>query len=104
LVPFLGDQYGVELERGVLELRFDPAEGSFAVWAYDSHKLPIWPPHYAQILGDTDPQLEILDDAFNWLPNWRRQMPQRAAELIKRLAALVRDDAEVRTALEQSLA
>ncbi|HEX4377885.1 MAG TPA: malto-oligosyltrehalose synthase [Steroidobacteraceae bacterium] len=108
LVPFLGDQYGVELERGVLELRFDAVEGSFAVWAYDSHKLPIWPPHYAQILGqvqgDGHPQLEQLADAFNWLPNWRQQMPQRAAELKARLATLIRDDWQARSALEQSLA
>ena len=26
--------------------------GSFAVWAYDTHKLPICPLHYARILGD----------------------------------------------------
>jgi (1->4)-alpha-D-glucan 1-alpha-D-glucosylmutase len=104
LVPFLGDQYGVELERGALELRFDADEGSFAVWAYDSHKLPIWPPHYAQILGDAHPQLEQIADAFNWLPNWRQQMPQRAAELKARLATLIRDDWQARAALEQSLA
>jgi (1->4)-alpha-D-glucan 1-alpha-D-glucosylmutase len=103
LVPFLGDQYGVELERGVLELRFDAAAGSFAVWAYDSHKLPISPPCYAQLLGNGDPQLEQLGDAFGWLPNWRQQMPQRAAELKKRLATLVRERPEVNEALQQSL-
>jgi len=103
LVPFLGDQYGIELERGVLQLRFDEADGSFAVWAYDTHKLPVWPPHYARILGDGHPQLEQLADAFNWLPNWRQQMPQRAAEMKARLSALVRDQAPVREALAQAL-
>ena len=81
LIPFLGDQYGVELERGVLRLRYDESEGSFAVWAYDTHKLPVWPPHYARILGNEDPRLERLADAFNWLPNWRQQTQPRAAEL-----------------------
>ena len=80
LVPLLGDQYGIELERGMLQLQFDAAEGSFAVWAYGTHKLPISPPHYATILGDGQLQLEQLADAFSWLPNWRQQMPLRAAE------------------------
>ena len=41
LVPLLAKQYGVELYDGKLQLKFDPIEGSFAVWAYDTHKLPI---------------------------------------------------------------
>ncbi|HWW19965.1 MAG TPA: malto-oligosyltrehalose synthase [Steroidobacteraceae bacterium] len=103
LVPFLGDQYGIELERGVLRLRFDESDGSFAVWAYDTHKLPIWPPHYARILTDGTAQLERLADAFNWLPNWHQQMPQRAAELKTRLAALVRDHADAREAVQRAV-
>ena len=43
LVPFLGEQYGVVLEAGGLELRFDETAGTFAVWAYETHKLPICP-------------------------------------------------------------
>ena len=41
LTPFLGKQYGQVLEEGGLELRFDSDAGSFAVWAYGTHKLPI---------------------------------------------------------------
>src|SRR5882757_11582457 len=52
LVPFLGDQYGVELYAGKLALRFDEQDGSFAVWAYDTHKLPICPLQYNRVLGD----------------------------------------------------
>ena len=55
LVPFLGDQYGLELERGHLRLKCDFDAGSFAVWAYDVHKLPICPLHYDRILGTRDP-------------------------------------------------
>src|SRR6202050_3956962 len=104
LVPLLADQYGIELERGVLRLQFDATEGSFAVWAYGTHKLPISPPHYARILGDGQLQLEQLADAFSWLPNWRQQMPQRAAEFKVQLAALVSDRADVRAALQLALA
>ncbi len=104
LVPLLADQYGIELERGALRLQFDATEGSFAVWAYGTHKLPISPPHYARILGDGQLQLEQLADAFSWLPNWRQQMPQRAAEFKVQLAALVSDRADVRAALQLALA
>jgi len=45
LVPFLGDQYGAELKSGKLKIKFDPDEGSLAIWAYDAHKLPLCPLH-----------------------------------------------------------
>ena len=93
LVPLLGDHYGIELERGALELRYDDSDGSFAVWAYGTHKLPISPPHYARILGSEHAELERLADAFAWLPNWRLQMARRAAELKAQLAVLVTDRA-----------
>lgn len=103
LVPVLGDQYGIELERGMLRLQFDASEGSFAVWAYGTHKLPISPPHYGGILGDGQLQLEQLADAFAWLPNWRGQMPQRAAEFKAQLATLAAERADVREALRFAL-
>ncbi len=71
LIPFLGDQYGVVLEDGRLRLKFDVAEGSFAVWAYDTHKLPICPLHYNRILGNDHPDLERIGDFFAGLPDWR---------------------------------
>jgi len=74
LVPSLGDQYGVVLEAGQLMLRFDPDEGSFAIWAYGTHKLPICPFDYARVLGDAHPKLERLGDAFSSLPSWRPQV------------------------------
>jgi len=103
LVPLLGDHYGIELERGMLELRYDDSEGSFAVWAYGTHKLPIAPPHYARILGSEHPELERLADAFAWLPNWRLQTARRAAELKAQLAGLVSERADVREALYSRL-
>ena len=99
LVPFLGDQYGAVLEAGQLSLKFDEQEGSFAVWAYDTHKLPVCPLHYARILGDAHPELERLGDAFSGLPEWRPQVGRRAGELKAELLALCREREDVRSAV-----
>ncbi len=103
LVPFLGGQYGAELERGSLELKFDSEEGSFAVWAYGTHKLPVCPLHYDQILGDSHPALERLGDAFAGLPDWRPQVAQRAAELKQKLAAIAVEDLSAHQAIGAAL-
>ncbi|MGA8708356.1 MAG: malto-oligosyltrehalose synthase [Steroidobacteraceae bacterium] len=103
LVPLLGDHYGIELERGMLELRYDQQDGSFAVWAYGTHKLPITPPHYARILGNEHAELERVADAFASLPTWRLQMARRAAEFKAELANLVQAHADVREALYSRL-
>ena len=104
LVPSLGDQYGAVLEAGQLMLKFDPEEGSFAVWAYDSHKLPICPLDYARVLGNTHPELERLGDSFSGLPEWRPQVDRRATELKAELAHLARERDDVREAVEVALA
>ena len=100
LVPFLGDQYGAVLEAGQLELRFDAAEGRFAVWAYDTHKLPICPLHYGRVLGEAHPALERLGDAFAGLPDWRPRVVARARDLQADLAALVARDGSLRKAVD----
>src|SRR5260370_5423148 len=98
LVPVLGNQYGEELEAGKLILRFDDVEGSFAVWAYGVHKLPICPVYYARILGDELPELERLADAFSGVQEWR-PLVRRAADLKQELAELVREREDLRDAL-----
>ena len=103
LVPFLGGQFGAELERGCLELKFDPEQGSFAVWAYGTHKLPIRPLHYQQILGDAHPELEKLGDAFAGLPQWRPQIARRAAELKETLAQIAAEDGAARDEVTKAL-
>jgi (1->4)-alpha-D-glucan 1-alpha-D-glucosylmutase len=103
LVPFLGDQYGVELFSGKLRLKFDMEKGSFAVWAYDVHKLPICPFHYGRILGDAHPRLEWLGDSFANLRDWKPQVTRRALELKAQLAALAREQEEVRSAIDAAL-
>jgi (1->4)-alpha-D-glucan 1-alpha-D-glucosylmutase len=103
LVPFLGDQYGAVLESGQLVLRFEPDTGDFAVWAYDIHKLPIYPLHYSRVLGDEHPELERLGDAFSSLPDWRPRIAQRAKDLQSELGALARQSSDVRQAVQASV-
>ncbi|WP_158044436.1 malto-oligosyltrehalose synthase [Skermanella pratensis] len=100
LIPFLGDQYGKVLEDGDLALKFDAEEGSFAVWAYGTHKLPICPLNYAEILGHDNPDLENLGDAFGALPTFRPHVERRASELKAELASLVAGKPEVAEAVE----
>jgi (1->4)-alpha-D-glucan 1-alpha-D-glucosylmutase len=103
LVPFLGDQYGAVLESGQLVLRFDPDDGDFAVWAHDTHKLPICPLHYGRILGDTHPLLEQLGDAFAGLPNRAPRIAQSAQDLRAELAGLVRERDDARRAVDDAV-
>jgi len=49
LLPLLGAPYGEALERGEIELRYDPEEGSFSCWYYE-HRLPIAPERYGEVL------------------------------------------------------
>lgn len=104
LVPVLGDQYGAALEDGKLVLKFDAPAGEFAVWAYDTHKLPICPLHYGRILGQDHTELERLGDAFGALPEWRPQVERRARELKEELALLFAADGDAATSLQRSLA
>ena len=103
LVPFVGDQYGVVLESGQLTLRFDPETGGFAVFAYDTHKLPICPLHYQRVLGDEHPELERLGDAFSGLLEWRPRIARRAKDLKTELGALARERSDVRQAVQAAI-
>jgi (1->4)-alpha-D-glucan 1-alpha-D-glucosylmutase len=68
LVPVLGRPYGEALEGGEIELRFEPATGSFSAWYFD-HRLPIAPTRYSEIIekavttaqaGETEAGLRLL--------------------------------------------
>lgn len=93
LIPVLGDHYGVALRDGDLHLGFDAAAGAFAVWAYETHKLPIRPVDYGAILGADDAMLEQLGDAFSHLEAHRPHEQRRVAELKRRLADAAREPA-----------
>jgi (1->4)-alpha-D-glucan 1-alpha-D-glucosylmutase len=49
LLPIIGSSYGEALEKGDIELRYDPNDGSFSAW-YFEHRLPIAPQRYSEIL------------------------------------------------------
>jgi (1->4)-alpha-D-glucan 1-alpha-D-glucosylmutase len=104
LVHFLGDQYGAVLESGSLILKFDATDGSFAVWAYDTHKLPLSPPHYAEIVGPAHPDLERIGDAFAHLSTSRHDVMRRSDELKAELAKRATDEAMLHAVEEASAA
>ena len=99
--PFLADQYGVELKGGKLKIKFDSDEGSLAVWAYDTHKLPLYPVHYQTILGDENVELNRIGDLFADLKQWRPGERERAVELKAMLAALSRESPKFKAAIER---
>jgi (1->4)-alpha-D-glucan 1-alpha-D-glucosylmutase len=73
LVPVLGEAYGVVLERGEIELHFEPALGSFSVF-YHEHRFPLDPRSYPRVLDrvlahTSNPILETLRRAFGELPD-----------------------------------
>jgi (1->4)-alpha-D-glucan 1-alpha-D-glucosylmutase len=102
LAPLLGAQYGEELRSGKLRLKFD-SDGSFAVWAYDAHKLPICPLTYPRVLGHDDAVLDRMADLFLDLPQWRPQMGERAKALKDELAALSESSGETMAAIKSRI-
>jgi (1->4)-alpha-D-glucan 1-alpha-D-glucosylmutase len=81
LIPVLGDQYGIVLDRGELKLTFDPEKGEFSIY-YFQHRFPVNPKEYQRILSfraqvleaklgaDNEQFLELqsLSAAFSHLP------------------------------------
>ncbi|MCW2243872.1 malto-oligosyltrehalose synthase [Azospirillum canadense] len=103
LVPLLGDQYGAVLESGALELRFDKEAGSFAIWAYGTHKLPVRPVDYGTVLGTDHPDLERIGDGFLHLDYVRPHQIRRSESLKAELAALVAEKPDVAEAVRRRL-
>jgi (1->4)-alpha-D-glucan 1-alpha-D-glucosylmutase len=114
LVPVLADPYGVVLERGELELRFERDSGCFAIH-YHEHRMPIDPRTYPRILDaalaiERNAQLETLRRGFGALPDRRGPTPEQIAERNRdkeankrALAGLAAADAAVSAALDQAV-
>ena len=62
LLPIIGSSYGEALEKGDIEIRYDPAEGSFSAW-YFEHRLPIAPERYSEILRAVVKEAGVEGDA-----------------------------------------
>lgn len=89
LVPALGDPYGIVLERGELQLRYERELGSFAVF-YFQHRFPLDPRTYPVVLeralgrfASSVPgmrELESLVAAFRNLPDRETTSPESTIE------------------------
>jgi (1->4)-alpha-D-glucan 1-alpha-D-glucosylmutase len=84
LVPVLAEPYGSALERGELQLRFEPESGSFAVF-YHTHRLPLDPRTYPRILDRVsalvaNTELENIRRALAALPDRQAPTPEQVAE------------------------
>ena len=84
LVPVLGDAYGVVLESGEIELRFEPEWGSFAVF-YHEHRFPLDPRTYPRVLDrvlahTSNARLEVLRRAFREFPDRNDPTPEQIKE------------------------
>ena len=111
LVPVLGEAYGVVLERGELELHFEPEFGSFSVF-YHEHRLPLDPRTYPRVLDrvlahTSNPGLDTLRRAFGELSDRHEltaeQIKERHEEKETRkraLAQLYTADPTVAAAIE----
>src|SRR5438067_269946 len=121
LVPVLGDQYGIILDRAELRLTFDQKRGEFSIH-YFKHRFPVNPREYPRILSfrldaleqrlgaDNENLLELqsLISAFNHLPGREETAPEKRAERLRdkeihkrRLAALCARSGDVTQFLEQ---
>lgn len=114
LVPVLGDTYGVVLESGEIELRFEPEWGSFAFF-YHEHRFPLDPRTYPRVLDRalahvSNTTIENLRRAFGALPDRLDPTPAQIAERHRnkeehkrRLATLCADNDAVATAIRAAV-
>jgi len=114
LVPVLAESYGKVLERGELELRFEPGRGSFAVF-YHTHRFPLDPRSYPRILDRVpalvaNTELENIRRSLAALPERRALTAEQVAERSRakqlqqqRLAALAAANPAVAAALEAAV-
>ncbi len=114
LVPVLGNPYGVVLERGEIELRFEPERGSFAFFFHE-HRFPLDPRTYPRILDRalahiSNAAIEHLRRSFGALPERIDLTPDQMAERHRsqqehktRLADLCANDAAAAHALHTAV-
>lgn len=120
LLPFLGDQYGVALEKKQIQLEYE--DGSFFVRVYDN-RLPLLPETYGDILssgieglgesiGGTAGYEELLSiiTSAGKLPAYVETDPEMAAERVRekeivkrRLKDLYQSNGEIRAFVDRSV-
>jgi len=124
LVPVLGDQYGIVLERGELKLTFERERGEFSIF-YFQHRFPVNPREYPRILGRNREslqqklapenqdllELESLISAFNHLPGREETASEKRTERLRdkeihkrRLSGLCARSPEIADFIEANVA
>jgi (1->4)-alpha-D-glucan 1-alpha-D-glucosylmutase len=101
LLPVLGAQYGVVLEKGEIALRFDRDEGSFSAW-YFEHRFPISPHSYPTILDGSE-LLSGMAASFAALGALSAAAARERAAGLKCLLAARAGDPAVAGAIEAAL-
>ncbi|WP_416465539.1 malto-oligosyltrehalose synthase [Pseudomonas sp. LFS044] len=98
LLPFLGSDYGAALKNGDIPLQFDKQHGVLQV-AHHEHRFPICPIDYGWILSlSPEPALKYLAEHFTALADAAEPLAA-AVDLQRELARLVRDGADLESAL-----
>lgn len=115
VIPFLGDRYGVVLEAGQLQLRFDAEKGEFSVWHWE-HRFPLSPLSYPSLLDRALVALDEIEKGGELLavaenlramatetdPERRAHFPLEAEACKARIAALAQD-AQIREGIDRAL-
>ncbi|MDB5970698.1 MAG: treY [Hydrocarboniphaga sp.] len=114
LLPVLGDQFGLVLERGEIALKFDARTGSISAWYYEN-RLPISAMDYAELLepalltavGEGRHRLANLVRDFQLLkeqPGSDTAVRETAASLKQQLAETLADESGLGDLIQQALA
>ncbi len=119
LLPILGEQYGVVLERGEMKLDFNAVAGTFTLNYYEN-RLPIDPAAYAGLLqralaqlgtaaAAAKPLARLVEDFGHMPPHDSRDAEDRerrqseAPKLKARLAAAASDDPALAQAIDKTV-
>jgi (1->4)-alpha-D-glucan 1-alpha-D-glucosylmutase len=116
IIPSLGGLYGEVLERGELQLKFDPETGSFSVWHWE-HRFPVCPTTYPEILDralvslsnpDKGGKLRNLTERLRALREQASSgsssdLPEEAEGLKHDLAQAVAASADMRKAIDRAV-
>ncbi|EIM28143.1 malto-oligosyltrehalose synthase [Microvirga lotononidis] len=115
IVPSLSGLYGEVLEKGELQLKFDPEEGSFSVWHWE-HRFPICPTTYPAVLdlalaaiadGTKAGELRALAERLRALKDpqeERGSLPEKAERIKRDLAQAVAASTAVKKAVDGAVA
>ncbi len=102
LLPVLGAQYGMILEKGEITLGFDPAEGSFSAWYFD-HRFPISPHSYAAIFAGGGALLAGWAENFAAIAGMEAAAARERATELKRSLSDRANEPAVAAAIEAAL-